>query len=164
MGIKQIKKLEAILTLINGKKVKLKLINLKNPILNSSILAQYISINMINYSINALWRKILKNFKLVNFKYYNSSITFNWENLMIHSYSFILKKFISYITGIKLKMSGRFSRRKGASRTKVMNFSIGSFRFNSISSLIDNYLIENKNKNGSQSIKVFTATTFHYDT
>ena len=156
----RLKKLETILTIINGKKVKLKLIKLKSPICNSSILAQYLSINIARYNINTLWKKILKKFKLVNLKYYNTPITFNWNNLINSSYLFLYKKFISYITGIKLKISGRFSRRKGASRTKVSNFSIGSFRFNSISSYIDYNLISNKNKNGSQSIKVFTATTF----
>jgi hypothetical protein len=157
----RLKKLETILTIINGKKVKLKLIKLKSPICNSSILAQYISINIAKYNINTLWKKILKKFKLVNLKYYNTSITFNWNNLINNSYLFLYKKFISYITGIKLKISGRFSRRKGASRTKINNFSIGSFRFNSISSYIDYNLISSKNKNGSQSIKVFTATTFY---
>lgn len=160
--INRLKKLETILTIIYGNKVKLKLIKLKNPILNSSILAQYLSVNISRYNINILWRKILKNFKLVSQKYYDNSITFNWKDVTVHGYSILLNKFYSYITGIKLKISGRFSRRKGASRTKIKNLSLGSFQFNSESSLIDYGFVVKKSKNGSQSIKVFTNTTISY--
>jgi len=160
----RLKKLETILTIIYGKKVKLKLIKLKNPILSSSILVQYLSLNSIRYNINSLWRKILKKFRLANFKkHYNSSpITFNWKDLTVHGYSFLFNQFYTYIIGIRLKISGRFSRRKGASRTKVKNYLIGSFKFNSASSLIDYSFIEKKSKNGTQSIKVFTATIVSY--
>lgn len=157
--INRLKKLEIILTKIHGKKVKLKLIKLKNPTLNSSILGQYLFINSTHYSISGLWRKLLKKVRLSNQKLCKSpSVTFNWNNLMTNGYSFLFNRFISYIIGIKLKISGRFSKRKGASRTKVKNYSIGSFKFNSASSLIDYGLTEKKNKNGSQSIKVFTAS------
>ncbi len=160
--INRLKKLETIMTIIYGNKVKLKLIKLKNPILNSSILAQYISINIMRYNINVLWRKILKKFKLLNFKNHNTTIAFNWKNLVVHGYSFLYNKFYSYITGIKLRTSGKFSRRKGAFRTKIKNYSIGYFKFNSESSLIDYGFIEKKSKNGSQSIKVFTTTYISY--
>jgi hypothetical protein len=162
--INRLKKLEKILTFLYQKEVRIQLIKLKNPILNGSVLAQYLSVNSTRHSVSALWRKILKNFRLANFKYYNTPITFNWNNLIVNGYSFLFDEFSSYITGIKIKTSGRFTRRKGASRTKVKNYSIGSFQFNSASSLIDYGFVERKGKNGSQSIKVFISSKITYHT
>jgi len=88
--INRLQKLEKILTQTYGKEISLKLIRLKNPILNGPVLAQYLSINSMRYSMTALWRKILKDFRLANFKYYYTPITFNWNNLMVNGNSFYL--------------------------------------------------------------------------
>lgn len=65
--------------------------------------------------------------------------------------------FTQQISGIKIKISGRFNKRKGATRTQVKYFSKGSFRFNSIDSFIDYGYFERKDRNGTQTIKVFIA-------
>jgi ribosomal protein S3 len=65
------------------------------------------------------------------------------------------KEFYSYITGLKIKISGRITKKKGASRSKIINKTIGSLKLNSINSFIDYGHIEKKDKNGTQSIKVF---------
>jgi len=160
--INRLKKLENILTLTYGKKVRIELIKLKNPILNGSVLAQYLSANSTRHGIHACWRKLLQSLRLANLKFFNTPISFNWHNFVVNGYSFLFNQFNSYIIGIKLKISGRMSRRRGASRTKVKNYSIGSFSFNSALSLIDYGFIEKKGKNGSQSIKVFISSKIFY--
>ena len=47
------------------------------------------------------------------------------------------------------------SKRRGASRAKTKSYSVGRLRFNSIKTLIDYSHIEKKDKNGSQSIKIY---------
>jgi ribosomal protein S3 len=72
------------------------------------------------------------------------------------------KEFYSNIAGLKLKVSGRISKKRGASRARILNYSIGSLNFNSINSFIDYSHIERKDKNGSQSIKVYASHTICY--
>jgi hypothetical protein len=161
-----------------GKRVKLQLIRLGSPILDSKILASFISICLRRYSISAIWRITLAKIKNTNAPLphrlinvdsrldrepsqgFGSFHHFDWNHLLTSG--FFSKEFNSYINGLKLKISGRPSKRRGASRTKVKNYGIGSFKFNSIlgetPSLIDYGHIERKDKNGSQSIKVYTST------
>lgn len=153
--------LENILKERTGTKVNLQLIRLKSPILDSKILARFISISLRKFSISALWRILLKKIKFkgnhlkasqpIKVNHY-----FDWTHLLKDA--FFSREFYSYVNGLKLKISGRPSKRRGASRTKVKNYSLGSFKFNSINSLIDYGHIERKDKNGSQSIKVYTST------
>lgn len=158
-----------------GTRVKLQLIRLGSPILDSKILASFISICLRRYSISAIWRITLAKIKNTNAPLphrlinvdsrgpsqgFGSFHHFDWNHLLTSG--FFSKEFNSYINGLKLKISGRPSKRRGASRTKVKNYGIGSFKFNSIlgetPSLIDYGHIERKDKNGSQSIKVYTST------
>jgi hypothetical protein len=144
--------------------IKLQLIRFKNPLSNSQILARLISILLRKYNISAIWRILLKKIKLKNQGFRpNKKIMgplwgyyFDWNR--IFKDTFFSKEFYSYINGLKLKISGRPSKRRGTSRTKVKIYSIGNFKFNSINSLISYGHIERKDKNGSQSIKVYTST------
>lgn len=72
------------------------------------------------------------------------------------------KEFHSYIKGFKFKIAGRISKRRGASRARKINYSIGTLNLNSINSFIDYSHIERKDKNGSQSIKVYTNHSINY--
>lgn len=166
LKIFQLNKLEELLYKNFNIQIEIKLKRLKNPILDSKILAEFISINLKNYSINSIWRILLKKIKLKNIVNQNKNILKPLKQLRFFNWNYILKnglfhkEFYSHINGLKLKISGRTSRRRRASRTKTRSLSIGSFKFNSINSLINYGHIERKDKNGSQSIKVFSSTKF----
>jgi hypothetical protein len=91
----------------------------------------------------------------------NKQETINWMQIL--NKGIFCKEFNSHITGLKLKLSGRISKRRGASRTSTINRSIGILQFNSINSAIDYGHIEKKDKNGSQSIKVFIASSIIFE-
>ena len=84
----------------------------------------------------------------------------NWIHILYNG--LFCKEFYSNIAGLKLKISGRISKKRGASRAKVINYSIGTLKFNSINSSIDYGHIERKDKNGSQSIKVYANYSIGY--
>lgn len=86
----------------------------------------------------------------------NSSFLHNLKKLFLIKL-WMKNFFTQQISGIKIKISGRFNKRKGATRTQVKYFSKGSFRFNSIDSFIDYGYFERKDRNGTQTIKVFIA-------
>jgi len=71
-----------------------------------------------------------------------------------------MKEFHSFITGLKIIISGRSTKRKGASRTKLKSMVTGSFKFSSAESLIDYGAVTRKDKNGTQTIKVFFFNKF----
>lgn len=159
----QIKKLEKLLKKFSNYNVNIQIIKLKNPILDSTILARFIALNLKNKNISTIWKICLKKIRIKNqnkvYKsYQNLILNFDWNHILKNN--FIFNEFFSLITGLKLKIHGRFLKRKGASRTKIKNYSIGSFKFNSISSYIDYGHIEKKDKNGTQSIKVFISNQF----
>jgi hypothetical protein len=164
LKINELNKFEIFLSKYFNIQIQIKLKRLKNPILDTRILAEFISINLKNYSINSIWRILLKKIKLKNIIHSNEELAdtlknynfFNWDNILKNG--LFNKEFYSYINGLKLKISGRTSKRRRASRTKTRSLSIGSFKFNSINSLINYGHIERKDKNGSQSIKIFSST------
>lgn len=198
--------------LIFGKKVNIKLIRLRSPLLNSYLLAQFIRIQSSKRSLAFIWRKIKRKVAFGKFAAAgtaphapsaaglvrsNSSVNardqfgsashranksgallggpasmtangpafgtansapFDWNNL-VREGSTLAKGVNSYISGLKLQMSGRFTRRKGASRTTTQTYQIGgNFNFNSSSSLIDYAIIKTKAKNGSIGIKVYVSS------
>ena len=208
--------------LIFGKKVNIKLIRLRSPLLNSYLLAQFIRIQSTKRSLAFIWRKIKRKVAFgagqfapagaaslfqpagpatlglaspfsseshpgggghqggkpaavkggspmgwawqggngPAFGTGNSApaLKFDWNNL-VREGSTLAKGVNSYISGLKLQMSGRFTRRKGASRTTTQTYQIGgNFNFNSSSSLIDYAIIKTKAKNGSIGIKVYVSS------
>lgn len=90
----------------------------------------------------------------------NNNFIISWDKLVKqNSSNLIINGVISKITGIKIKLNGRFTRRKGASRTKTKTLQKGGkFYFNSESSLIDYAILKNKTKNGSMGIKVYISS------
>jgi hypothetical protein len=160
----QLNKFERFLYKYFNIQIQIKFKRLKSPILDSKILAEFISINLKNYSINSIWRILLKKIKFKNIVYSNKNLVDSFKNTRFFNWDYILKnglfnkEFFSHINGLKLKISGRTTRRRRASRTKTKSLSIGSFKFNSINSLINYGHIQRKDKNGAQSIKVFSST------
>jgi len=146
----------------HNREVQLQLVRLESPILDSYILAQYVAKRLKSHSINTIWRKILKSTSLYNCTSFlhttalpqRPSACLQWGASGATS-----GEFHSFTTGVKLIISGRSTKRRGASRTKLKSLAIGSFKFSSAESLIDYGAVMRKDKNGSQTIKVFTSTT-----
>ena len=162
----QISKIEKYLSQAYNQNIEFHLIRLKNPIYNAHILAQLIAINLKIYSTGSIWRILLKKINKFN---YSKKINFdkhllypNWMNIYYNT--LFCKEFYSYVTGLKLKLSGRISKRRGASRAKNLSYSIGTLKFNSINSLIDYGHIQRKDKNGSQTIKLYIASSIGTNT
>lgn len=166
----QIYKLEKLFNNYFGYSTELQLIKINNPIYNANILAKLIAINLKTYGIGKIWKILLRKIKLKN--NIKSAIDFNsiiknkqgiinWMHIL--NKGIFCKEFYSHIIGLKLKLSGRISKRRGASRTSTLSRSIGTLQFNSINSFIDYGHIEKKDKNGSQSIKVFIASSIFFN-
>jgi hypothetical protein len=154
-------KFENLLKKYFGYPIELQLIKLNNPTLNANILAQLIAINLKNYGLSKIWKILLRKIKIQipitkNTKQM-TKMHLNWMHIL--NKGIYCKEFNSQIIGFKLKLSGRISKRKGASRTSIINRSIGILQLNSINSYIDYGHIEKKDKNGSQSIKVYIANS-----
>jgi hypothetical protein len=80
----------------------------------------------------------------------------NWTKLLRNGNHFLP----AHLAGIKLRISGRMSLRKGAARSGVMIKSIGRLRFNTVDkSMIDYAKVEGKNMNGAYCIKVWLSST-----
>jgi hypothetical protein len=80
----------------------------------------------------------------------------NWTKLLRNGNHFLP----AHLAGIKLRISGRMSLRKGAARSGVIIKSIGRLRFNTVDkSMIDYAKVEGKNMNGAYCIKVWLSST-----
>ena len=79
----------------------------------------------------------------------------NWTKLLRNGNHFLP----THLAGIKLKISGRMSLRKGAARSAVVIKSIGRLRTNTVNkSMIDYAKAEGRNMNGSYCIKVWLSS------
>jgi hypothetical protein len=79
----------------------------------------------------------------------------NWTKLLRNGDYYLP----THLAGIKLKISGRMSLRKGAARSAVVTKSIGRLRTNTVDeSMIDYAKAEGKNMNGAYCIKVWLSS------
>ncbi|CAB4495734.1 unnamed protein product [Rhizophagus irregularis] len=79
----------------------------------------------------------------------------NWTKLLRNGDYYLP----THLAGIKLKISGRMSLRKGAARSAVVTKSIGRLRTNTVDkSMIDYAKTEGKNMNGAYCIKVWLSS------
>jgi len=79
----------------------------------------------------------------------------NWTKLLRNGNRFLP----THLAGIKLKISGRMSLRKGAARSGVIIKSIGRLRTNTVNkSMFDYAKAEGRNMNGSYCIKVWLSS------
>ena len=112
------------------------------------------------YKIN---ESALKSAKIKGKKVSNELINQGWisninEKLYNNWYDLInIKKINTIMTGIKLEINGRLTKRKKASRTKKYIFLKGSVKKNSYRSLIDKSSIRMKVKNGSTGINIYIS-------
>lgn len=168
----QLIKLEHFIYKLYNIPVRIKLIRISNPINNAEILGQLIGRNIKKWSLRKIWKillrklirklkirkiklnnKIRKNNIIIKKKLLNNISIKNWIKILYEG--IFNKNLYSSIVGLKIKISGRMSKRRGASRAKTKSYSVGRLRFNSIKTLIDYSHIEKKDKNGSQSIKIY---------
>lgn len=137
-----------------GKPVELRPVRIHYPYLNSYILAQYMAINIKAGKYFKLMRNLFKRVRLVKD---NNSTPTNFRELI--KYSSILNG-PQYLTGLKIRISGRLSQRRAASRTKIVSKSAGTLRLSSFSSSIDANKYSFTGKNGSLTIKVWLSSRF----
>src|SRR5690606_1891335 len=118
------------LSKLYGLKVILKPIRLHYPYLNSHILAQYIAKNLKNNSFGRIQKILFKKAKLIaiNNNFISKSIDKSMASKLLDS-PLLLSKFIKfssqllvpqYLTGIKIQIAGRLSKRKSASRSSIV--------------------------------------------
>lgn len=142
------------LSYLYGKPVELRPVRVHYPYLNSYILAQYIAHNIQAGYSNKLIQKLLKKAKLIES---NNSTSIKFRDLI--KYSSVLNE-PQYLTGIKIKISGRLSQRKAASRTKTVIRSSGTLNSSSFTSSIDASKFSFTGKNGTITVKIMLSSSF----
>ena len=116
--------------------VELRLVRLHYPYLNSDILAQYIAINTAKYNFT----RIISRASNAIF----SSIPDFGNNLELVTIP-------SYITGMKVKISGRLLTQRSVPRQSVQTVQVGSFACDKVESAS----YTSKNKKGAFTVKVW---------
>ncbi|RGB35723.1 hypothetical protein C1646_623522 [Rhizophagus diaphanus] len=145
-----LKKLSELYSTLYKKPVEFKIILLKYPFLSSKILAQYLAMQTKKHNIRQIRRNLFKKVPLA------SLINYERGNLVGGIKNYYLP---THLAGIKLKISGRMSLRKGAARSAVVTKSIGRLRTNTVDkSMIDYAKTEGKNMNGAYCIKVWLSS------
>jgi hypothetical protein len=128
--------------------VELRLVRLHYPYLNSYILAQYIAINTAKYNFTRIQRAI---FGALQFPLLTGS---NLDGTLP-----------SYITGMKIRISGRLTTQRSVPRQTEQTAQIGSFSSSHIpankSGIIEYAAFSTKNQKGAFTIKVWISQVAH---
>jgi hypothetical protein len=119
--------------------IQLEITRLKYPFYNSNILAQLISLNGRKYGYEQVIRKLFPNIYIRNPK----------TTLTMYDLSPKRKNaLVSYISGIKLRIAGRYYRHKIIPRKTVNTFQRGSLQ-RGVINFVDSSKYINKSKRGS---------------
>lgn len=133
-----------------GQPVELRLVRLHYPYLNSYILAQYIAINTAKYNFTRIQRAI---FGALQFPLLTVSL--KGSNLD--------STLPSYITGMKIRISGRLTTQRSVPRQTEQTAQIGSFSSSHIpanskaSGITEFAAFSTKNQKGAFTIKVWIS-------
>src|ERR1700712_3629384 len=138
-----------VLSKLFKRPVELRLVRLHYPYLNSYILAQYIAINSNRYNFTRIQRAIFNALRPVK----ASSLTSSDQLLP------------AYITGMKIRVSGRLVTERSVPRQTVKTVQIGSFsRVTPLrgegtcqNNVIDSASFTSKNKKGAFTVKVWIS-------
>ena len=138
-----------VLSKLFKRPVELRLVRLHYPYLNSYILAQYIAINSNRYNFTRIQRAIFNALRPVK----ASSLTSSDQLLP------------AYITGMKIRVSGRLVTERSVPRQTVKTVQIGSFsRLTPLqgegtcqNNVIDSASFTSKNKKGAFTVKVWIS-------
>lgn len=125
--------------------VELRFVRLHYPYLNSYILAQYIAINTAKYNFTRIQRAI---FGALQFPVIKGS------NLSSDG------ALPSYITGMKIRISGRLTTQRSVPRQTVQTAQIGSFS-SSEKGIIESASFSTKNQKGAFTVKVWISQVAH---
>lgn len=184
LNVKEIKKLESLLSNKLGKDVEFKMIRLRLPYLNSMILSKYLGYKMKNERVNFL-RLILKLRALITinepkFHKVNRILQFRRKfNDFNRKYRelYLCDLKYKFITGLRLELSGRMSKRLSSARSRSLSKLYGSLSLdNKVSEndiLIhpkklrgiqninsDVYQYSNKNRNGAFGLHINVASKY----
>ncbi|RIA84786.1 hypothetical protein C1645_698341 [Glomus cerebriforme] len=145
-------KLSELYSTLYKKPVEFKIILLKYPFLSSKILAQYLAMQTRKHNVRQIRRNLFKKGELVDGI---STQYLNWTKLLRNGNNFLP----THLAGMKLRISGRMSLRKGAARSAVVTKSIGRLRSNTVDKSMTDYAkAEGKNMNGAYCIKVWLSS------
>ncbi|MCL6384581.1 hypothetical protein EXT61_23650, partial [Pectobacterium parmentieri] len=121
--------------------VELRLVKLHYPYLNSYILAQYIALNTLDYTLVQIARRIFGSIAPVK----------NTQSVNV-----LASDLPSHIVGIKVRVSGRLMTERSRPRQTVQTAQIGSFAKGNLS-LVDSASFTTKNKKGAFTVKVWIS-------
>lgn len=134
----QINNLGLILTRIYNRPVELHLTKLKYPYIDRYILAQYVRLLTQKFKFKRIKKILFRNIPLTN-----NEIRYNNNNI------------ISYITGLKLEISGRLITERARPRQTVSTAKIGSFNRANKKTCIDYRSYTFKNAKGALTAKIW---------
>jgi hypothetical protein len=131
-----------VLSKLFKRPVELRLVRLHYPYLNSYILAQYIAINSNRYNFTRIQRAIFNALRAV-------------KASSLHDSAGSDQVLPSYITGMKIRVSGRLLTQRSVPRQTVQTAQIGSF--SGQDNVIDFGSCTTKNKKGAFTVKVWIS-------
>jgi hypothetical protein len=131
-----------VLSKLFKRPVELRLVRLHYPYLNSYILAQYIAINSNRYNFTRIQRAIFNALRAV-------------KASSLHDSAGSDQVLPSYITGMKIRVSGRLLTQRSVPRQTVQTAQIGSF--SGQDNVIDFGSYTTKNKKGAFTVKVWIS-------
>jgi hypothetical protein len=146
-----INSLGQVLSKVFKQPVELRFVRLHYPYLNSYILAQYIAINTAKYNFTRIQRAI---FGALQFPLLKGS---ELEDTTLPS----------YITGMKIRISGRLTTQRSVPRQTVQTAQTGSFSSSHIpsnskaSGIIESASFSTKNQKGTFTVKVWISQVAH---
>jgi hypothetical protein len=138
-----------------GQPVELRLVRLHYPYLNSYILAQYIAINTAKYNFTRIQRAIF------------GALQFPLLTVSGDKGSNLDSTLPSYITGMKIRISGRLTTQRSVPRQTEQTAQIGSFSSSHIpanskaSGITEFAAFSTKNQKGAFTIKVWISQVAH---
>jgi len=135
-----------VLSKLFKRPVELRLVRLHYPYLNSYILAQYIAINSNRYNFTRIQRAIFNALRAV-------------KASSLHDSAGSDQVLPSYITGMKIRVSGRLLTQRSVPRQTVQTAQIGSF--SGQDNVIDFGSYTTKNKKGAFTVKSGLANFLH---
>jgi hypothetical protein len=128
-----------VLSSIFGRPVELRLVKLHYPYMDSYILAQYIAMNTLDYTLTQIVERLFGVIGPVK-----DTDTMTDSNLPSH------------IVGIKVRVSGRLMTERSQPRKTVQSVQVGSFSKDNMS-LVDMASYSTKNKKGAFTVKVWIS-------
>lgn len=145
-----INSLGELLSKLFKRPVELRLVRVYYPYMNSYILAQYVAINTSRYNFTRITRAIFGALQVVNPRtLFTSDVTNSATSLP------------AYITGVKIRLSGRLATQRSVPRQTVQEAQVGSFSDPAVGgkekAVVEMASFTSKNKKGAFTVKVWIS-------